>query len=79
MMKEKIRDLLQATPFVPFYIHTANGKSFLVHHPDFILAASDAPHVIVEELNGRTHTINVMLITSLEEVPQRRQKQRNKS
>jgi hypothetical protein len=79
MMKEKIRDLLDATPFVPFYIHTANGKSFLVHHPDFILAASGAPHVIVEESNGRTHTINVMLITSLEEVPGRRQRQRNKS
>jgi len=79
MMKEKIRDLLHATPFVPFRIYTASGKSLLVHHPEFILAASDAPHVIVEESNGRTHTINVMLITSVEEVPQRRQRQRNKS
>lgn len=78
MIKENIRDLIHATPFKPFYIHTANGKSFLIHHPEFILAASDAPHVIVEELTGRTHTINVMLITSLEEVPACRQKQRNK-
>jgi hypothetical protein len=69
MMKQKIRDLLAASPFIPFLIHTADGKSLRVAHPDFILAASDAPHVIVEETNGRAHTVNIMLITSLEEEP----------
>ncbi len=69
MMKEKIRELMDASPFVPFLIHTASGKSYRVHHRDYILAASDAPHVIVEELNGRAHTINVILITSVEEEP----------
>jgi hypothetical protein len=69
MMKEQIRELLHASPFVPFYIHTAGGKAIFVPHPDYILAASDAPHVIVEEQNGKTHTINVMLITSLEKAP----------
>jgi hypothetical protein len=67
MMKEKIRELLHATPFVPFSLHRADGKAFRAHHPENILAANDAPHVIVEETNGRTHTINLMLITSLEE------------
>ena len=67
MMKEQIRSLLHATPFVPFTIHTASGKWFRVEHPDFVLASSsEAPHVIVEEQSGRVHTINVMLITSLE-------------
>jgi len=65
MLKEQIRELLRAVPFVPFVIHMAGGKSVPVVHPDFILAASDAPHVIVEEPNGRNHTLNVMLITSL--------------
>jgi hypothetical protein len=69
MMKEKIRELLEATPFVPFFIHTAGGKTVRVHHPDFVLAASDAPHVVVEEPNGRIHTLNIMLITSLEQDP----------
>ncbi len=67
MMKEQIRHLLHATPFVPFVIHTADGKSLRVAHPDFVLAASTAPHVYVEESSGRVHGINVMLITSLEE------------
>ncbi len=69
MMKERIRELLGATPFVPFVIHTASGKAIQVPHPDFILAASEAPHVIVEEPSGRVHTLNIMLITSLEETP----------
>jgi hypothetical protein len=67
MMKEKIRELLNATPFVPFTIHLASGQGYRVSHPDFVLAASDAPHVIVEEPNGRVHTLNIMLVTSLEE------------
>ena len=69
MMKEQIRELLRATPFVPFIIHTAGGKSVSVPHPDFILAASDAPYVFVEDASGHTHRINVILITSLEESP----------
>jgi hypothetical protein len=67
MMKEQIRELLHATPFVPFTIHTASGKWFRVEHPDFVLASSSpAPHVILEERSGRAHTLNVMLITALE-------------
>jgi hypothetical protein len=66
MMKERIRELIKTTPFTPFVIHTANGNAVSVPHPDFILAASDGPDVIVEEPNGRVHIINVMLITSLE-------------
>jgi hypothetical protein len=65
--KEKIRELLEATPFVPFLIHTAGGNIVRVHHPDFVLAASDAPHVVVEEPSGRIHTLNIMLIISLEQ------------
>ena len=67
MMKEQIREWIHATPFEPFYIHTARGKSVYVHHPDFIFAPpTGRPDVIVEETNGTRHLLNVMLITSLE-------------
>ncbi len=66
-MKEQIRHLLHATPFFPFVIRTADGKSFRVDHPDFVIAGSDAPYVLLEEPSGHIHRINVMLITSLEE------------
>jgi hypothetical protein len=67
MMKEKVRELIHATPFVPFYIHTADGKKIFVVHPEYILAPpGGGADVVVEEPNGRWHLINVMLITSLE-------------
>jgi hypothetical protein len=38
MMKEKIRELLNASPFTPFTIEMASGKSYRVMHPDFAIA-----------------------------------------
>jgi len=65
MMKEKIRGLLNASPFVPFTIEMASGKSYHVVHPDFAIANSDSPEVIVEELNGLVQFLNPMLITTI--------------
>jgi hypothetical protein len=67
--KEKVRAKRNATPFVPFVIHTSKGDAVRVPAPGFILSASDTPLVIVQEQNGRLHYINVELITSLEEEP----------
>jgi hypothetical protein len=65
-MKARIRELLHATPFKPFIIRMADGREYRVDHPDFVLAASDVPHVIVEEPDGRIHCLSVLLITSVE-------------
>jgi hypothetical protein len=35
-MKEKIRELLNASPFVPFTIHLASGHGYRVSHPDLL-------------------------------------------
>jgi hypothetical protein len=67
--KEKVRAKRNASPFVPFVIHTSKGDAFRVPAPGFILSASDVPWVVVQEQNGRLHIINVDLITSLEEAP----------
>ena len=67
--KEKVRAMRNASPFVPFVIHTSKGDAVRVPAPGFILAASSAPRVIVQEQNGRLHFINVDLITSLQEEP----------
>lgn len=32
----EIRAYLQAVPFRPFAIHTSDGRSFRVQHPDFL-------------------------------------------
>ena len=69
MMKERIRELLDASPFVPFVIKMAGGKGYRVVHPDFVIASGDAPHVVVQEPSGAIHILNVMLITALEQEP----------
>lgn len=69
MMKEKIRELLNASPFVPFTIEMASGKSYHVMHPDFAIASSDLPEVVVEEPNGLVQFLNPMLITTILQEP----------
>ncbi len=64
-MKARIRQLLHMTPFQPFVIRMADGSTHVVQHPDFVLAASDHPHVIIEETDGNVHYLSVLLIVSV--------------
>jgi hypothetical protein len=66
-MKARIRQLLHATPFLPFIIRMADGKEYRIEHPDFVLAAaSDVPQIIIEEPDGHVHFLSVLLMTSIE-------------
>jgi hypothetical protein len=68
-MKARIRELLQARPFLPFIIHMADGREYRIDHPDFVLAAaSEIPQITIEELDGRLHSLSALLITSIERV-----------
>ena len=58
-MKAQIRELLHATPFRQFVIRLADGNEYLVEHPDFVLAATDTPQVVIEESNGRIRFLSV--------------------
>ena len=45
----------------------ADGKSYKVDHPDFVLAAaSDVPQIIIEDPDGTVHFLSVLLVTSIE-------------
>ena len=69
-MKARIRALLQASPFQPFIIRMADGSAYRVEHPDFVLASStEVPQVIIEEPDGRTHFLSVLLMASIEQAP----------
>ena len=71
-MKARIRELLHATPFQPFVIRMADGREHRIDHPDFVLAGSDTPQVIIEEPSGGIHFLSVLLMTSVEQVPANR-------
>lgn len=68
-MKERIRQLLHASPFQPFIIRMADGREYRIEHPDFVLAAAtDVPQVTVEEPSGAVHFLSPLLMTSVERV-----------
>jgi hypothetical protein len=65
-MKAHIRALLHATPFQPFVIRMVDGREYRVEHPDFVLASSSqVPQVIIEERDGQTHFLSVLLMSSV--------------
>lgn len=69
-MKARIRELLHAVPFQPFVIRMADEREYRIAHPDFVLASStEVPQVIVEDPDGRTHFLSVLLMTSIEQAP----------
>lgn len=50
-------------------IRMADGREYRIDHPDFVLAGSDTPQVIVEERDGAVHFLSVLLMTSVETLP----------
>ncbi len=46
----------------------ADGREYRIDHPDFVLARSETPQVIVEEPSGSVHFLSVLLMTSVEQV-----------
>jgi hypothetical protein len=46
----------------------ADGTVHRIDHPDFVLASSEAPQVVIEAINGEMTYLSVLLITSVEHV-----------
>ncbi len=66
-MKQRIRDLLHATPFLPFTIRMSDGKTYNVDDPHFVLAApTEHPRIFVQQPDGKLDTLPTPLITSIE-------------
>ena len=64
MNPKHLKDLLHATPFVPFSIVLATGKIYHVGNPD-ILNVTVQGQVIHEDAIGPTSYINPILITEI--------------
>jgi hypothetical protein len=68
-MKERIRQLLHASPFQPFIIRMADGREYRIEHPDFVLAAaSDTPQITIEDKDGHQHYLSALLVTSIDRI-----------
>ncbi len=67
-MKERIRELLRTVPFQPFVIYMAEGRTFRVNHPDFVLAppTNQSWVIVAEENSDRLHQLSALLMTGVE-------------
>lgn len=66
MTVDQIRATLQETPFQPFEIHVADGRSFAVKHPDFLLIGPDRRTIFVfEGSGGMFNILDLRLVTGI--------------
>jgi len=74
----EIRKLFEGTPFLPFRVHLANGKSVDVPHPDFMHLSPTGRRLIVDRPDDTFEIIDVLLVTSLETLSQNGSRPRGK-
>ena len=66
MITEDVREILHAAPFVPFTIFLANGRTFRIEHPDFVLLPRIGHVMVISLENGAFAHIDLLLATHLE-------------
>jgi hypothetical protein len=60
MTANDVRALIRTSPFKPFRLHLADGKSLRISHPDFILAAAEIVAVATELPGGVPGEMNLI-------------------
>jgi hypothetical protein len=66
MTVEQLRTLHHATPFRPFIIRMADGRSFRVTHPDFLSHSPTGRTLIVHHKDDSFSVLDLLLATELE-------------
>lgn len=60
-----IRDARRAQPFRPFVLHLADGRQFLVDHPEFLMVSRNDRTIILDDVDGNLEIIDPMLVASV--------------
>lgn len=67
MTSQELRAVMQAIPFRPFIIRMADGRSFEVRHPDFLLVGPNGRTAFAFGPSGNEFSIlGVLLMTEIE-------------
>ena len=67
MTAQELRSALQTTPFRPFTLRMADGRSFAVRHPDFLMVGPNGRTVFVFSPSGEEFSIlDMLLMTEIE-------------
>ncbi len=65
MQPDQIRDSLRSQPFFPFVVHLADGRHFLVPHPDFAMLSKSGRTLYVVDDGEIPHRIDTLMVTSV--------------
>ena len=66
MTVEQLRNIHHAQPFRPFTLHLADGRAFLVRHPDFISHSPSGRTLIVHQDDESFSVLDLLLVTESE-------------
>lgn len=66
MTNDALATMLHSQPFCPFRIHLADGRSFLVDHPDFVARSRGGRTAVLYSDGEAFEIVDLMLVTSLE-------------
>jgi len=69
MNLEQLRSAYRATPFQPFTIRMADGRSFPIFHPELLSFSPSGRTVVVQQPNDSISILDVMLMAELEFAP----------
>jgi hypothetical protein len=66
MTIEQLRTAHLASPFRPFTIRVADGRSFFVRHPEFLSHSPSGRTMIVHHDDDSYSVLDLLLVTELE-------------
>jgi len=66
MTAEQLRAMREASPFRPFTIHLADGRSVTVPHRDFLSQSPGGRTIIVYRSDEGFSVLDLLLVTELE-------------
>ena len=65
-MTDEVRKLMNAEPFVPFFVKTSDGKQYRVKHPDYVAISPKGGRVTLYDDEETTTTLSALHIVGVE-------------
>jgi len=62
----QLRSAHRATPFQPFTVHMADGRSFRVPHPDFLTMSPTGRTVIIDREDDEFSILDLLSMTEIQ-------------
>jgi hypothetical protein len=69
MTVEQLRKTHRASPFQPFTVRMADGRTFPVLHPDFLSISPTGRTAVIYDTQGSASIVDLLLMTELEMTP----------